>query len=213
MGGTVARWAREGRDVVYVVCSNGDKGTDDPAIRPEELAALREREQLAAAERLGVREVVFLRHPDQGLEDTAEFRKELVRLIRTYRPSTVVAVDSYGRYVDHRDHRIAARVTLDAVFPYAGVTHSYPDMLAEGLPPHKVKEVLICGARDPNYFVDITDTIDIKVAALLCHKSQVGEGPWPEQWMRAWATSAAAGQDYEFGEAFNRQELDEELEW
>ncbi|MEE8374339.1 MAG: PIG-L family deacetylase, partial [Dehalococcoidia bacterium] len=98
MGGTVARWTREGKEVIYVVCTNGDKGTGDPNMQPEELARVREREQLAAAEILGVREVVFLRYPDQGLEDTPEFRKEIVRLIRTYRPDTVVAVDSYGRY-------------------------------------------------------------------------------------------------------------------
>ena len=207
MGGTVARWTREGKEVIYVVCTNGDKGTGDPNMQPEELARVREREQLAAAEILGVREVVFLRYPDQGLEDTPEFRKEIVRLIRTYRPDTVVAVDSYGRYIDHRDHRIAARVTLDAIFPYASGTHSYPDLLEEGLQPHRVKEVLICGTRDPNYYVDITDTIDVKIAALRCHKSQVGDGPRAEEWMRQWARSSAEGQDYELGEAFDREEI------
>ena len=207
MGGTVARWTREGKEVIYVVCTNGDKGTGDPNMQPEELARVREREQLAAAEILGVREVVFLRYPDQGLEDTPEFRKEIVRLIRTYRPDTVVAVDSYGRYIDHRDHRIAARVTLDAIFPYASGTHSYPDLLEEGLQPHRVKEVLICGTRDPNYYVDITDTIDVKIAALRCHKSQVGDGPRAEEWMRQWARSSAERQDYELGEAFDREEI------
>ncbi len=177
MGGTVARWARDGKEVIYVVCTNRDKGTNDPSIQPEELARIREQEQLAAAEILGVREVVFIRYPDQGLEDTPEFRKKIVRLIRTYRPDIVVTVDSYGRYIDHRDHRIAARVTLDAVFPYASGTHAYPDLLEEGLQPHRVKEVLICGTRDSNYYIDITDTIDIKITALRCHKSQLGDGP------------------------------------
>lgn len=209
MGGTVARWTREGKEVIYVVCTNGDKGTSDPNMQPEELAKVREQEQLAAAEMLGVREVIFLRHPDQSLEDTPEFRKEIVRLIRTYRPDTVAVVDSYGRYIDHRDHRIAARVTLDAIFPYAGSTHSYPDLLKEGLQPHRVKEVLICGSRDPNHYIDITDTIEVKIAALRCHKSQVGDGPRAEEWMRQWAKSSAEGQDYELGEAFNR----EEIEW
>ncbi len=209
MGGTVARWTREGKDVIYVVCTSGDKGTSDPKVKPEEMAKVREREQLAAAEILGVREVVFLRYPDQGLEDTAEFRKELARLIRTYRPDTVVAVDSYGRYIDHRDHRIAARVTLDAIFPYASGTHSYPDLLEEGLQPHRVKEVLICGSQDPNYYVDIADTIKVKIAALRCHKSQVGYGPWVARWMKSWARNSAEGQDYKYGEAFHR----EEIEW
>jgi LmbE family N-acetylglucosaminyl deacetylase len=207
MAGTVARWIREGKEVIYVVCTNGDKGTNNPNITPQELAGVREQEQLAAAEILGVREVIFLHHPDQSLEDTPEFRKEIVRLIRTYRPDIVVTVDSYGRYIDHRDHRIAARVTLDAVFPYAGCTHSYPDFLKEGLQPHRVKEVLICGTRDPNYYIDITDTIDIKIAALRCHKSQVGDGPRAAEWMRQWAMSSAEGQDYELGEAFHREEV------
>ncbi len=124
-----------------------------------------------------------------------------------YKPETVVTVDSYGRYIDHRDHRITLRVTLDAVFPYAGGTHSYPDLLKEGLQPHRVKEVLICGTRDPNYYIDITDTIEIKIAALRCHKSQVGDGPWAAEWMRRWAKMSAEGQDYELGEAFHREEV------
>ena len=133
--GTVARWVREGKDVVYVVCTNGDKGTSDPNMKPAELAKVREKEQLAAAELLGVREVIFLHHPDQSIEDTPEFRKELVRLIRMYRPETVVTADPYRRYLWHRDHRIVARVTLDAVFPYARDVHAYPDLLGEGLQP------------------------------------------------------------------------------
>jgi len=207
MGGTVARWTSEGKDVVYVVCTNGDKGTNDPNMEPGKLARIREQEELAAAEILGVREVIFLRYPDQSLEDTPEFRKELVRLIRTYKPGIVAVVDSYGKYRDHRDHRIALRVTLDAVFPYAGTTHAYPDFLEQGLQAHRVKEVLICGTQDPNYYIDITDTIEIKIAALRCHKSQVGDGPRAEEWMRQWAKISAEGQDYELGEAFHREEV------
>ena len=119
VGGTVARWTREGKSVVYVVCTNGDKGTSNPEIRPAELAEIREKEQLAAAEILGVREVIFLRYPDQGLEDTPEFRKDLVRQIRKYRPDLVVTVDPYRRYMWHRDHRITGQVVLVAIFPYA----------------------------------------------------------------------------------------------
>jgi len=119
VAGSVARWIREGKDVIYVVCTNGDKGTSDINMKPEELARIREQEQLAAAEVLGVREVIFLRYPDQALEDTPEFRKEIVRLIRVYQPETVVTVDPYRRYLGHRDHRITGQVVLDAIFPYA----------------------------------------------------------------------------------------------
>ena len=207
MAGTVARWVREGKNIVYVVCTNGDKGTNDPNMKPEELARIREREQLAAAKLLGVREVVFLRYPDQGLEDTPEFRKEIVRLIRMYKPDTVVTVDPYRGYLDHRDHRITARVTLDAIFPYASAPHSYHDLLEQGLQPHRVKEILFCGTGDPNYYINVTDTIDIKVAALRCHKSQVGDRPELEERMRQRARMTAEGQDYELAEAFHKEEI------
>ena len=204
--GAVARWAREGKTIVYVVCSNGDKGTSDPNMKPEELALIREQEQLAAARLLGVSEVVFLRYPDQGLEDTSEFRKAIVRQIRRYRPETVITADPYRRYLWHRDHRITGRVTLDAVFPYARDHLAYPDLLAEGLQPHKVREVLLWGTEDPNYRIDITDTFDIKLAALRCHKSQVGDFSGLEQRLRQWAVERSEGEDFELGEAFHRVE-------
>ena len=207
MAGTVARWAREGKDIIYVVCTNGDKGTSDPNMKSDELARIREQEQLAAAKLLGVREVIFLHHPDQSLEDTPEFRKEIVRLIMMYKPDTVVTVDPYRRYLSHRDHRITAQVTLEAVYPYAGKAYSYPDLLEQGLQPHRVKEVLFCGTEDPNYYIDITDTIDIKIAALRCHRSQVGDRPEVDEWMKQWAKMSAEGQDYELAEAFHREEI------
>jgi LmbE family N-acetylglucosaminyl deacetylase len=209
VAGTVARWAKEGKEIVYVVCTNGDKGTGDADIKPEEVAKIREREQLAAAKLLGVREVIFLRHPDQGLEDTPEFRKELVRLIRMYRPDTVVTADPYRRYIWHRDHRITGRVTLDAVFPYARDRLAYPDLLEEGLAPHKVREVLLWASEDPNYRSDITGTFDIKVAALRCHESQIGRVPSPEleKWLRQRQEEMAEGEDFELAEAFHREEI------
>ena len=207
VAGTVMRWTREGNEVIYVVCTNGDKGTSDINLKPEELAKIREQEQLAAAELLGVREVIFLRHPDQSLEDTPEFRKEIVRLIRMYRPQTVVTADPYRRYLWHRDHRIASQVTLDAVFPYARDLYAYPDMLEEGLEPHKVKEVLLWGSEDSNYRSDITDTFDIKIAALRCHKSQIGSAPEIDVWLRERAKQMAEGEDYELAEAFHRLEI------
>jgi LmbE family N-acetylglucosaminyl deacetylase len=209
VAGTVARWAGEGKEVVYVVCTNGDKGTSDANMKPEEVAKTREREQLAAAKLLGVREVIFLRHPDQSLEDTHEFRKELVRLIRMYRPETVVTADPHRRYIWHRDHRITGRVTLDAVFPYARDRLSYPDLLDEGLNPHYVREVLLWASEDPNYRSDITDTFDIKVAALRCHKSQIGQYPSPEmeKWLRQRHETMAEGEEFELAEAFYRVEV------
>jgi LmbE family N-acetylglucosaminyl deacetylase len=208
VAGTVARWTREGKDVVYVVCTNGDKGTSDVNMKPEELAKIREQEQLAAAKVLGVREVVFLRHPDQGIEDTPEFRKELVRLIRKYRPETVVSADPYRKYMWHRDHRITGQVVLDAIFPYARDYHAYPDLIQEGLLPHKVREVLLWGTEDPNYRSDITNTFDIKLTALRCHKSQVGGfAPALEERLRERAKMMSKGEGYELAESFHRLEI------
>ena len=207
--GTVARWVHEGKEVIYVVCSSGEKGTSSRNIKPEELAQTREQEQLAAAKLLGVREIVFLRYPDQGLEDTPEFRKDIVRQIRIYQPETVLVADPYRRYIWHRDHRITGQVTLDAIFPYARDHLAYPDLLEEGLQPHKVKEILLWATENPNYRSDITDTFDIKIAALRCHQSQVGNNLVPdlENRLRQWAKQMAEGENFELAEAFHRVEI------
>jgi LmbE family N-acetylglucosaminyl deacetylase len=209
LGGTVAFLTREGKDVVYVVCTNGDKGSSDPNMKPEELARIREREQRAAAKLLGVREVIFLRHPDLGLEDTPEFRKEILRLILGYRPEIVVTCDPYQRYLSNRDHRIVGRVVMDAVWPYALAPNTYPDLLEQGFKLHKVKEVLLWQAEEPNYRCDISKTFDLKMAALSCHKSQIGDPVEPTfvESLMEMTTTAAKGQHYKLGEAFHRLEV------
>jgi len=209
VAGTVVCWVSQVKEIVYVVCTNGDKGTSDASVKPEELAKTREEEQIAAANLLGVREVIFLRHPDQGLEDTPGFRKEIVRLIRMYRPETVVTADPYRRYIWHRDHRMTGQVTLDAIFPYARDIYSYPDLTKEGLDPHKVKEVLLWGTEDVNYRSDITKTFDVKLSALRCHKSQVGHIPLQEleERLRERHSSLAQGEEYELAEGFHRVEI------
>ena len=209
VAGTVARWTREGKQVIYVVCTNGDKGTNDVNIMPERLVETREKEQMAAAKLLGVKDVIFLRQPDQSLEDTPLFRKKIVRLIRLYRPEIVVTSDPYRRYIWHRDHRITGQVTLDAVFPYARDHLSYPDLLEEGLQPHKVQEMLFWASEDVNHRSDITDTFDLKIAALRCHKSQIEplDSPKWENWLRQRYKELAEGTDFEMAEAFHRVEI------
>lgn len=209
VAGTVARWISDGKEVVYVVCTNGEKGTSDASMKPGKLVKIREKEQIAAARSLGVREVIFLGHPDQGLEDTPEFRKELVRLIRMYRPETVVTADPYRRYVWHRDHRITGQVTLDAVFPYARDHLSYPDLMKEGFHPHKVREILFWASEDVNYRSNITATFHLKLAALRCHKSQVGHIPTQEleERLRQRHKTMAEGEDFHLAEAFHRVEI------
>jgi len=205
VAGTVRKLTLEGRKVVYVVCTNGDKGTSDRNVKPQNLMKIREKEQRAAAKLLGVSKVEFMRYPDQGLEDTPEFRKALVRLIRRYRPEVVVTANPYIKYMWHRDHRITGQAVLDAVFPYARDHLSFPELLEEGLEPHKVREVWLWGPEDANHYSDITATFDTKLAALGCHKSQVGNIPQEmRDRMREWARTMAKGQDFELAEAFHR---------
>jgi LmbE family N-acetylglucosaminyl deacetylase len=145
--GSIAAWTAEGKTVVYVVCTGGGKGTSDRNVSPADLERIRQQEQRAAASVLGVSEVVFLGMEDQGLEETREFRETLVRLIRRYRPEKVISSDPYRRYLWHRDHRIVGQVVMDALFPYARDHLAYPDLLEEGLEPHKVQEALFFGTQ------------------------------------------------------------------
>jgi len=172
--GTIARWVKEGKEATYVVCTNGDKGSSDPDMTSERLAIIRRREQTEAARVLGVKEVVFLDYPDGWLEDTPDFRGKLVRLIRKYQPDIVMTTDPYRKYMWHRDHRITGVVALDAIFPYARDRLSYPEHIAEGLPTHHVREIYLWGAEDPDTYVDVTNTFELKIAALTCHTSQIG---------------------------------------
>lgn len=204
--GSIAAWTAQGKSVVYVICTSGDKGTSDRSIDPEELVEIRQQEQRNAAAVLGVSEVVFLGMKDQGLEETNEFRKEIVGLIRTYRPELVISSDPYRRYVWHRDHRIVGQVVMDALFPYARDHMAYPDLLEKGLEPHKVKEALFFGADEPNHWIDISATFAKKVEALACHASQVREFKVDnlENWLRKRYRRLADGSDYELAEAFHR---------
>ena len=210
IGGTVARLTREGKDIIYVLCTNGDKGSSDPELKPEKLAAIREQEQLAAAKILGVKEVIFLRHPDLGLEETPEFRQEILRLILEYRPEIVATCDPYHRIcLSNRDHRVLGRVVLDAVWPAAQAPNTYPDLLKQGYRVHKVKEVWLWQSDQPNLHMDIGETYDIKREAINCHKSQrsAPENPEFDKQVIERAMAAAKGQNYQYGEAFYRLEV------
>jgi len=209
--GSVAKLIRQGQSVVYAVVTNGDKGTEDPDLSPARLTKIRRQEQQAAAAVLGVREVIFLGYPDQELEDTTELRRSFVRQIRLFRPRLVITSDPYRRYIWHRDHRITGRVVLDAVFPYARDHHAYPDLIAEGLLPHKVSEIWLWAAenQDLNFRSDITDTFDLKLEALRCHQSQIKD-PFSQEmqkWLCQRAQDMAKGEDFKLAEGFHRVEI------
>jgi len=209
--GTVAKFSKEGKKVVYVICTTGEKGTEDINIKPEELTHIREKEQKKAAEVLGVKEVIFLRYPDQELEDTPDFRKKIVRIIRAYKPDLIITSDPYRKYIWHRDHRITGRVVLDAVFPYSRDIWAYPDLYQEGLLPHKVKEVWTWAPEpeDINLRIDITSTFKTKLQALKCHKSQMKDNfsQEMEKWLCTRAQDMAKGENFNLAEGFHRIEI------
>ena len=193
-GGTIARWAKEGKKIVLVVCTNGDKGSSDRNMSPELLAETREKEQREAARVLGIAEVVFLRLPDQGLEDNEEFREKVVRQIRLHKPDTVVTVDPNRSYIRHRDHTMTGRVTLDAIFPYARDHMAFPQHLQEGLEPHRVRELYLFRSDSPDTFIDITDTFEAKMDSLYCHASQMSR-PREQRDERARKQAAEVGKE------------------
>ena len=205
VGGTAARWADEGAEIVYCIVTDGAAGSNDPHQDLAELVRIRKAEQRAAAAVLGVREVLFLDYPDGTLQPTIELRRELTRIIRQLKPDRVVCGDPtavfYGdNYINHPDHRAAAEAALYAVFPSAVTRPIFPELLAEGYEPHQVKEVYISGAAQPNTYIDISATLERKIEALRCHKSQLdpGDGAWVREW--AAETGKAAGLEY--AEAF-----------
>lgn len=204
IGGTVAGWARAGREVTYVLCTPGDKGSHDPTMLPAQLAQIRQAEQREAARRLGVRDVVFLDYEDGMLEPSIALRRDLVRIIRRVRPEAVVCQDPTARWrgsqsINHPDHSAAGEAALAAVYPAAEMRWTFPELLEEGLEPHQVLDVYLYGTQEPDYFVDIGPTIEAKVHALSAHASQVGTIPI-ERLIRRWAKEVAQGLELEYAE-------------
>ena len=180
-GGTLARWAREGREICYVLATSGEKGSDDGALTTAEMGARREAEQRAAADVVGVREVIFLRHRDGELVSDLALRRQLVRAIRLCRPEVVVTTDPQryvvgDRRLNHPDHRAMGDAVLAAVFPAAANVRFFPELWqVEGLAPHCPREVYIANPEQPNHEVDFTDLIEVKIEAIRQHKSQLAD--------------------------------------
>jgi LmbE family N-acetylglucosaminyl deacetylase len=210
IGGTVAALTREGKQVVYVICTNGDKGSSDPQMAPHRLAEMREKEELTAASLLGVNQVLFLRHPDLGLEETPAFRQEILHLILEYRPEVVATCDPYYHvYLSNRDHRVLGRVVLDAVWPAAQAPNTFPALVKRGHAIHKVKEVWLWQSELPNFRRDISATFELKRQAANCHESQRTDPNNPEfgEQIVTRAVAAAKGETFQYGEAFHRLEV------
>ncbi len=215
--GTMARWARAGARICYVLCTSGDVGIADPGMTRARASEIRQAEALAAAEIAGVKDVVFLREPDGLLVPTLDLRKKLVREIRRFRPEVVVTGDptqvwSGEDYINHPDHRAAAQAALDAVFPAAGQPNLFEELAEEGLTAYKPRKVYVTSWQPADVYVCIDDTIDIKIAALRAHKSQMGD--WdPADMVRQWASNAAKGKEMSYAETFRVVSLVNDKDW
>jgi LmbE family N-acetylglucosaminyl deacetylase len=212
VAGSVAKWAREGREVVFCLVTSGAAGTNEHTPHNDGLVPVRERECWEAAKILSVKDLVFLRYQDGGVEPTLGLRRDLTRVIRRYKPDVVVCGDPtvrwYGNeYLNHPDHRAVASAALDAIFPSADTRYIFPELLAEGLEPHKVQEVLISGASLPDTWIDIGDTLELKCAALKAHASQVGSGEWVGELLRQWAARTGKRVGIPYAESYRRMVL------
>ncbi len=210
-GGVVARWVAGGCEVTYVLCTNGAAGTADRSLTAAELAQKRAEEQRAAADFMGVKHVVMLGYPDGGLEDSRALLGDLVRAVRQYRPHTVFVHDPHRIHgFQHRDHRHAGIATTDAIYPYArDHLHFAEQITRENLEPHKVRELWYWGMDEPNIIVDITDSIDRQIAALVRHESQVPGfnvpgGQTIGDRLKRHAAELAKGYSFQYGAVFRR---------
>ena len=205
--GTIAKWVGEGANVRYVVCTDGGKGTVDPQVASIELAAIRAKEQAAAAQELGVQDLVSLGHADGSLEDNDNFRKELVRQIRQVRPDVVICPEPYRKNLAwHRDNRVTGQVTLDAVFPCARDHLHFEELWRdEGLEPHKTGTVLFWGTETPNVFVGIDGTIDVKSRAVKAGATRVaGRSDTVDAFLQEQGRESSGDSGEGYGEAFRR---------
>lgn len=215
--GTMARWIEEGCRVTYVLCTSGDVGIAEEGMTRTRAAEIREAEQQAAADVVGVHEVVFLREPDGMLENTIDLRRKLVREIRRVKPEVVITNDPTtlwvdGSYINHPDHRAASMAAVDAVFPAAGQPNLFEELADEGLTAHKVRKVYITWTSDPDTWVNVSGTIDKKIEALRAHTSQMRDwDPGPR--VREWAAETAKGKEMAYAEGYRIITLVSDEDW
>ncbi len=215
--GTLAKWARNDARVSFVLCTSGDVGIDEPGMTRLLCTEIREKEQIEAASVVGATEVIFIREPDGMLQATIELRKKLVREIRRFRPEVVICGDptivwAGDDYINHPDHRAAATAALDAVFPASGQPNLFEELEAEGFFAHKPRKVFATSWGGADNFVNIGETIDIKIKALKSHRSQMKD--WdPEPMIRQWAAESAKGKEMEYAEGFRVVTLVDDETW
>lgn len=210
-GGTLARWADEGRRIHSVVVTDGDKGHEDPSMTAAQVADLRRAEQRAASDILGIHHVTFLGYEDGALSwHGAQLSEDVTRLIREQRPEIVVTHDPYAgppRYAPyqlHPDHRAVGFAVIDAVYFRAPGHLYYPAQAAAGLAPHRVPEVLLIMGDHRDHFVDISSTFERKLRAVRAHASQWSKRQDLEGFFRRRAESMGEAGGLPLAEAFKR---------
>lgn len=174
-GGTLAKLVKEGMELGYVICTNGNKGSNDLDMTSEKLAVIREAEQREASRVIGAKEITFLGYGDGELESSVELIGKIVLEIRKFKPDIIFCQDPWRTRHNHRDHRNAGQSAFDAVYPYARDHLHFPEQLAAGLETHKVAEIYTTMTEEPEIVIDISDTIQTKIDALKEHKSQIGD--------------------------------------
>lgn len=203
----IAALGAAGARIDYVVTTDGGKGTDDPAISPDALAATRIAEQRAAADVLGVTEIVHLGYPDGYLTPSLDLRRDITRQVRRFRPDLVIAQHPLRRldaspFMNHPDHIATGEATLAAVYPAARDRHNFPELIDEGLEPWKVRQVLVTGAATPNLWIDVAATYETGLAALRCHASQVDDWAPVEERLLERVTTAGSAVGLPMAQAF-----------
>ena len=207
--GTVAKFVKDGREVTYVIATNGNKGSSDRTMTPERLAEIRAEEQQNAAKVLGVARVEFLGYPDGEIEDTRDLRRDISRQIRQWRPDLAIVQSperSKNLGASHRDHRITGGAALDCIYPLARDHMAFPELMP-AYEPHKTREIYIMTWDDPDLVVDISDVMDLKIKALACHASQFGDFAAVEARVRERSKALGQAKGYAFAEAFDRISL------
>lgn len=208
--GSIAKWRKSGAKIYYLVATRGCKGSADPKMDPQKLRKVRQKEQLAAAKLLGVSQVFFLDHIDGELEPTLKLKEEIVKVIRRVKPDTVLTFDPKMRYsalrgyINHPDHLAVGEATMAAVYPLARDRLTFPSHTKIGLNPHKVKEIILTSFEEQNFFVDITDTLDKKLAAIKCHRSQYEDFLKLGKIIRQWARFTGKKISVQYAEGFKR---------
>lgn len=209
-GGTLAIWAKEGHEISYCLLTKGEKGINEKFRGVENIKKLRIEEQQRAAGILDIHQINFLDYEDGYLTPNLELRCEVAKVIRREKPNIVVTCDPtnyYIRdsYINHPDHRAAGQVVIDAVFPAAQNELFFPELMKkEKLSPHHVQEVWISLPKEPNVFIDVTDTWDLKIKALLMHASQIGETEKFLERMRSRRTEDSSEENPRYQEFFRR---------